>query len=327
MPAVVSIVISKNLEELEKEMAKEFPLFGPQIKIPEENVDSRGMVKIGGGSGFIVDKEGIIITNRHVVADSNAEYMVVTADDKKLKAEILARDPNNDVAILKIEPPAEGLTTVSLGDSGEIELGQTVMAIGNALGLFKNTVSSGIVSGLSRSIAAQADVNSFQELRGLIQTDAAINPGNSGGPLVDIFGNAIGINVAVVFGAENIGFAIPINAAKRALIDLKKYGRIRRPFLGIRYLTIDPNLKEKLKLPVDYGALIASEEHAIVPKSPADLAGLQEKDILLEINGEKITTDKPIQDFLENLAVNETIKLRILRNEKEIDIKMTLAER
>ncbi|MFA5084176.1 MAG: trypsin-like peptidase domain-containing protein, partial [Candidatus Paceibacterota bacterium] len=243
------------------------------------------------------------------------------------KAEILARDPNNDVAILKIEPPAEGLTTVSLGDSGEIELGQTVMAIGNALGLFKNTVSSGIVSGLSRSIAAQADVNSFQELRGLIQTDAAINPGNSGGPLVDIFGNAIGINVAVVFGAENIGFAIPINAAKRALIDLKKYGRIRRPFLGIRYLTIDPNLKEKLKLPVDYGALIASEEHAIVPKSPADLAGLQEKDILLEINGEKITTDKPIQDFLENLAVNETIKLRILRNEKEIDIKMTLAER
>ena len=327
MPAVVSIVISKNLEKLEKEIAKEFPLFGPEMKIPEENIDSRGMVKIGGGSGFIVDKKGIIITNRHVVTDTDAEYMVVTDDNKKLKAEILARDPINDVAILKIEPPADGLTTVTLGDSNEIELGQTVMAIGNALGIFKNTVSSGIVSGLSRSIAAQADSYSVQELRGLIQTDAAINPGNSGGPLVDIFGQAIGINVAVVFGAENIGFAIPVNAAKRALSDLKKYGRIRRPFLGIRYLTIDQNLKEKLKLSVDYGALIASEQHAVVPHSPADSAGLKEKDIILEINDEKITTDKTIQDFLENLSVSETIKLKVLRDGGELDIKMTLAER
>ena len=329
MPGVVSIVISKNLEKLEKEIAKEFPLFGPEIKISEENIDNRGMVKIGGGSGFIVDKEGIIITNRHVVADADAEYMVVTDDNKKLKAEILARDPINDVAILKIEVPDDGLTTVTLGDSSEIELGETVMAIGNALGIFKNTVSSGIVSGLSRSIAAQADPNpeSVQELRGLIQTDAAINLGNSGGPLVDIFGQAIGVNVAVVFGAENIGFAIPINAAKRALNDLNKYGRIRRPFLGIRYLTIDQNLKDKLKLPVDYGALIASEQHAIIPHSPAAKAGLKEKDIILEINNEKITTDKNIQDFLENLSVSETIKLKVLREGEKLDIKMTLAER
>lgn len=327
MPAVVSIVISKNLEKLEQELTKEFPLFNSKTDIPEENIDSRGMVKIGGGSGFIVDEKGIVITNRHVVADADAEYMVVTSDNKKLKAEILARDPLNDVAILQITDSGKKFPTVKLGDSNEIELGQTVMAIGNALGLFKNTVSSGIVSGLSRSIAAQADVNSIQELRGLIQTDAAINPGNSGGPLVDIFGQTIGINVAVVFDAENIGFAIPINAAKRALEDLKKYGRIRRPFLGIRYLSIDQNLKEKLKLSVDYGALIAHEEHAIIPNSPADLAGIKEKDILLEINGEKITTDKPIQDFLENMAVNETIKLKVLRDEKEIDIKMTLAEK
>jgi len=327
MPTVVSIVISKNLEKLEQELTKAFPLFNPKTDIPEENIDSRGMVKIGGGSGFIVDEKGIVITNRHVIADADAEYMVVTNDNKKFKAEILARDPLNDVAILQISDSGGKFPTVKLGDSNEIELGQTVMAIGTALGLFKNTVSSGIVSGLSRSIAAQADIASIQELRGLIQTDAAINPGNSGGPLVDIFGQTIGINVAVVFGAENIGFAIPINAAKRALDDLKKYGRIRRPFLGIRYLSIDQNLKEKLKLPVDYGALIASEEHAIVPKSPADLTGLKEKDIILEINGEKITTEKPIQDFLENLSISETIKLKILRNEKELDIKMTLAEK
>ena len=249
MPAVVSIVISKNLQELEKELAKELPRFGQEFHIPEESIDSRGMVKIGGGSGFIVDKEGIVITNRHVVADSEAEYTVITNDNKKFKAEILAQDLVNDVAILKIEAPAEKLTTVILGDSNNIELGQNVIAIGNALGIFKNTVSSGIISGLSRSISAQGDTNSVQELRGLIQTDAAINPGNSGGPLVDIFGQTIGINVAVVFGAENISFAIPINTAKKALHDLKKYGRIRRPFLGIRYLKIDQKLKKKIKKP------------------------------------------------------------------------------
>ena len=327
MPAVVSIVISKNLQELEKELAKELPRFGQEFHIPEESIDSRGMVKIGGGSGFIVDKEGIVITNRHVVADSEAEYTVITNDNKKFKAEILAQDLVNDVAILKIEAPAEKLTTVILGDSNNIELGQNVIAIGNALGVFKNTVSSGIISGLSRSISAQGDTNSVQELRGLIQTDAAINPGNSGGPLVDIFGQTIGINVAVVFGAENISFAIPINTAKKALHDLKKYGRIRRPFLGIRYLTIDQNLKEKLKLPVDYGALIASEQHAIAPNSPADLAGLKEKDILLEINGEKITDDKPMQDLLENLTVGEIIKLKILRDGNNLEVKMALAEK
>jgi len=327
MPAVVSIVISKNLEKLEKEMAKEFPFFGPKIKIPEENVDSRGMVKIGGGSGFIVDKKGVIVTNRHVVADTDAEYTVVTDDNRKMQAEVLARDPINDVAILKIDPQGKEFSTVNLGNSDEIDLGQTVMAIGNALGIFKNTVSSGIVSGLSRSISAQPDPHSVQELRGLIQTDAAINPGNSGGPLMNIFGQAIGINVAMVFGAENISFAIPINAVKRDLNDLKKFGRIRKPFLGIRYLTIDASLEKKMKLPVDYGALIASEQHAIVPKSPADVAGLKEKDIILEINGERITVEKPIQDFLEKLSVNEAIALKVLRNGKNIDIKIVLAER
>lgn len=327
MPAVVSIVISKNLEEIEKELAQEFPLYGPPIKIPEESVDSRGMVKIGGGSGFIVDKAGLILTNKHVIADPGAEYTVVTDNNAKFSAEILARDAFNDIAILKIKPPVEGLTNVDFGDSSKVELGQTVVAIGNALGLFKNTVSSGIISGLSRAISAQTDPFSIKELRGLIQTDAAINPGNSGGPLVNIFGEAIGVNVAVVFGAENIGFAIPINPAKRILHDLKKYGRIRRPFLGIRYLIVEPHLKEKFRLPVDYGALIVNDQYAIVPQSPAAVAGLREKDILLEINGEKITTEKPLQDFLENLSVGETIGLKIWRQNKPLDIKIVLAEK
>lgn len=332
MPAVVSIAISKSLEALEKELPRElwpFPFFEPpHVEIPEELIDPRGMVKVGAGSGFIVDEKGIIITNKHVIFDPNAEYTIVTDDERKFKAEVLARDPIDDVAILKIN--AKNLPTIPLGDSAKLDLGETVLAIGNALGLFKNTVSSGIISGLSRSIRAAVGPRlPIQELRGLIQTDAAINPGNSGGPLVNMDGEAIGINAAVVFGAQNLGFAIPINAAKRDLEDLKMYGHIRRPLLGLRYVIIDENLKEKMKLPVSYGALIIGAPHApaIIPKSPAEKAGLKEKDIILECNGEKITAQKTIQDFLEVMGVGDVLKLKVLRGIKEFEIIVTLAER
>src|SRR3990167_2298669 len=265
MPSVVSIVISKSLEAIEKEIPPEllplFPSGDPHLQIPEEMIDARGMVKIGGGSGFIVDANGIIVTNKHVISDGEAEYAVITNDDKKYKAQILARDPIDDVAIIKINPPANKLPIVKLGDSSKVELGETVLAIGNALGLFKNTVSAGIISGLSRSIQAAVDPIHMQELRGLIQTEAAINPGNSGGPLVNLDGEGIGINTAIVFGAQNLGFTIPINAAQRDLADLKKFGRIRRPLIGLRYLTITEDMKEKMKLPVGYGALVLTQGH------------------------------------------------------------------
>lgn len=330
MPAVVSIVIAKSLEDIEKELPPEmlFPFGQQPLQIPEESIDAHGMVKIGGGSGFIVDPSGIILTNRHVVVDPHAEYTIILDDGRKFKGEILARDPIDDVAILKIN--AKGLPTVSLGDSTKMDLGETVIAIGNALGLFKNTVSVGIVSGLSRSIRAATDPMHMQELRGLIQTDAAINPGNSGGPLVNEKGRAIAINTAIVFGAQNLGFAIPINAAKRDLADLKQYGRIRRPLLGLRYITISEDLKEKMKLPVDYGALVLKQgphAPAIIQNSPAHKAGLHEKDIVLECNGEKITAEKTIQDFLENMNVGDTMKIRVLRSGKELDLKVVLAER
>ena len=222
MPAVISIVISKSLEEIEKELPAELmPLmpFGmPDLKIPEDKIDARGMVQIGGGSGFIVYPNGIVLTNKHVVSDTNAEYTVITSEGKKYKAEIAARDPVDDVAILKIN--AENLPTAKLGESTGLELGEEVLAIGNTLGLFNNTVSKGIISGLSRSIAAKPDPKEpIQELRGLIQTDAAINPGNSGGPLVNLNGEVIGINAAIVFGAQNVGFAIPLNYSKKDLSD------------------------------------------------------------------------------------------------------------
>lgn len=334
MPAVVSVVISKHLEEVEKELASEHLPFLPfegekKLDIPEENIDSRGMVRVGGGSGFVVREDGLILTNKHVISATDVEYTVVTNDEKKHKAEIIARDPINDVAILKIE--ATNLPTIELGKSSELELGQTVIAFGNALGLFKNTVSSGIISGLSRYISAKADPEApMQELRGLIQTDAAINPGNSGGPLVDINGRVIGINAAIVFGAQNIGFAIPIDAAKRDLSDLKKYGRIKRPLLGLRYLILNEGLQRKLNLPVSFGALVIKEsprDHGIVPDSPAHKAGLKEGDIILECNNEKIDHKKTPQDFLENLNVGDEICLKVLRQGKEFIAKAQLTER
>ncbi|MBI4991784.1 MAG: trypsin-like peptidase domain-containing protein [Candidatus Harrisonbacteria bacterium] len=333
LPAVVSIVISKSLEDIEKEIPAElFPLFPfgvPHLQIPEDKIDRRGMVEIGGGSGFIVNPNGTILTNKHVISDPKSEYTVVTNDGKKYAAEILARDPVDDVAILKIN--VKNLPVIELGDSANLDLGEEVIAIGNTLGLFKNTVSKGIISGLSRSIAAKTEINEpITELRGLIQTDTAINPGNSGGPLLNMNGRVIGINTAIVFGAQNVGFAIPINAAKRDLEDLKKYGRVRRPLLGLRYLTIDEKLQEKMGLPVNYGAVVAGQaphHEAVIPGTPAAKAGVKPKDIILECNDEKINRDKTIQDFLEKLSVGDILKMKILRGKKQLEIKVLLAER
>ncbi|HUC31537.1 MAG TPA: trypsin-like peptidase domain-containing protein, partial [Candidatus Paceibacterota bacterium] len=206
MPSVVSIAIAEKFEDLQKQFPKGF-----NPTIPDGTVDDRGMVQTGGGSGFIVAENGLILTNKHVVSEKKAEYTVILSDGRTFPATILSRDPINDVAILKIA--AEGLPCVRLGDATKLQLGQSLIAIGNALGIFRNTVSVGIVSGLSRSITAQADPDApAQEMRGLIQTDAAINPGNSGGPIVDSDGFVVGVNAAIVSGAQNIGFAIPVNA-------------------------------------------------------------------------------------------------------------------
>lgn len=306
MPAVISISASKGGKEK----------------------DSGGF--ISGGSGFIVRENGIILTNRHVIADPQAEYEVTLGSGKKFKAELLARDPVQDIAILKIEAGKEKFPIVPLGDSRNIKLGQRVLALGNVLGLFKNTVSAGIISGLSRSITAQIDKGSEpSEIRGLIQTDAAINPGNSGGPLVNLSGKAIGINIATIAELENVGFALPIEIVERDLGELKKHGRICRPLLGVRYLTVDERISEKLNLPVSYGTLIIKDhlDKAVVKGSPADKARLKEGDIILEWNGEKITSDKNIQDYLSRSEVGDKVEIKILRDKDEIKKNITLAER
>jgi S1-C subfamily serine protease len=336
MPAVVSITIAKHLKDLEAEMPKEMypsipgtPAAAEKYKIPDEMVDAHGMVQVGGGSGFVVDSNGLILTNKHVVSEPDAEYTVILSDGRTFLATILTRDPINDVAILKID--AKDLPWLRLGDASRLQLGQSLIAIGNALGIFRNTVSIGIVSGLSRSISAQADPNAPpQEMRGLIQTDAAINPGNSGGPIVDRNGLVVGVNAAIVSGAQSIGFAIPVSAAKRDLDDLHRYGRIRRPLLGVRYVMVDNDLKTKMKLPVDYGAFVIRESQhdaAVVPGSPAEKAGIKEMDIILELNGSKLDCDHPIQDFLENLNVGDEVHLLVLRKGKQFPVKMALTER
>jgi serine protease Do len=340
MPAVVSIVISKRLEDLEREMPAGHYPFVPghpdekrerakKIKILSAMANDHHMVEVGGGSGCIVDPNGLILTNKHVIDDVGAEYTVILNDDRRFAANILTRDPVNDIAILKID--AQKLPFLKLGDTRSMELGQGVIAIGNALGMFKNTVSLGIISGLSRAIAAQTDPSApEQEMRGLIQTDAAINPGNSGGPLVDGKGRVIGVNVAIISGAQSIGFAIPVNTAKRDIDDLKKYGRIRRPLLGLRYIMIDETLQKKMNLPVAYGALVVRESErdaAVIPESPAARAGIREKDIILAMNGRELDANHPIQDLLEDLDVGTLVTFAVLRNGKKFMTQATLTER
>lgn len=336
IPAVVSIVVGKDYEALLRERPHELMVpHGDHLDLPppEEELPHTqgGKVKIGGGSGFIVDPTGLILTNKHVVMDETAEYLITTPAEETYGARVLARDPMNDVAILKIEGGGD-LPTLPLGDSDTTKLGQTVIAVGTALGEFQNTVSSGIVSGLSRYITAMTDLEGHsQRMRGLIQTDAAINPGNSGGPLVNLRGEAIGINAAVVFGAQNIGFTIPINKAKRDLQELKKYGRIRRPFLGVRYILLNPLLKKRFRLPVENGALVLREgipaQPAVLPNSPAHHAGIQEADIILELNQTRIDEKTGIEDILENIPLGKEVAVKILRNGEEKTLTVVTQER
>ena len=339
--SVVSIIISKDLPKIRKFYVQPFDEFMNPFGQPIPQYRQEGMqkVKIGGGSGFFVDPCGIILTNRHVIIAPDVDYTVITSDEKEYKAEVLARDPVNDIAIIKLkDTKGKKYPILELGDSAGLDLGEDVVAIGNALGTFQNTVSTGIVSGLSRFITA-ADGMSGQmaHLRGLIQTDAAINPGNSGGPLLNSEGKVIGINTAVVLGAQNIGFAIPVNNAKKDLDDVKKHGRLIQPFLGVRYIIINKLVQQafaqkfRIKLPVDYGALIIGEpgpgSQAIVPNSPAQKAGITEHDIVLQYNKTKVDEKHPLQELIYKSKVGDIVELKLLRGDKVGTVQIKLEER
>lgn len=321
-PAVVSIIVTKDLPTIEEYYDSFWGMFFQRYGDETEEQE------IGGGTGFIV-ADGLILTNKHVVADEEAGYTVLTNDGEKIKAEVVARDPVQDIAILKIDKT--GLPTIQLGNSDEVKAGQTVIAIGNSLGEFSNTVSVGVISGLRRSITAINDYGESEELSEVIQTDAAINQGNSGGPLINLKGEAIAINVAMAQWAENVGFALPINIVKRDVDQVVREGKISYPFLGVRYILITPEIQEENSLSVDYGALIVRGEKAgelaIVPGGPADKADLEENDIILEINGERIDSDNPLADVVQEYNIGDRINLKILHKGEEKEVQVELEER
>lgn len=333
-PAVVSIIISKDVPIIENcpynpfsDLPPEFQdLFGQQFEFSQPCERGTRKEKVGGGSGFIITADGLIVTNKHVVLDEKASYTVFTNDGKRYEADVLARDPAKDLAVIKIK--AQNLPILKMGDSNSLKLGQTVIAIGNALGEFRNTVSVGAVSGLSRGITASGG-GLTERIEGLIQTDAAINPGNSGGPLLNLKGEVIGVNTAVVSGAQNIGFAIPVNQIKKAVDSVKKSGKIVSPYIGVRYLAVTPDLAEKEGLKTEAGVLLRGSEDgpAILPGSPAEKAGLKAEDIILEVNGEKITLENSLSFLIQKYSVHDTVSLKILRAGRELMLKATLEER
>lgn len=334
-PAVVSIIISKDLPIIEQcpynpfsGLPPEFQQFFGDQQFQFYAPCKKGIKRqeIGGGSGFIISPDGLIVTNKHVVTDESADYTVLTNDGKKYGAKVLAVDPVRDFAAVKIS--VTGLPTLKFGNSDVLKLAQSVIAIGNALGEFRNTVSVGVISGLSRSITASGG-GLVENIEGVIQTDAAINPGNSGGPLLNLRGEVIGINVAMVSGAQNIGFAVPINQVKRAIESVKATGEIQTSYLGVRYLLITQELAQKENLKFDYGVLVRETEDgpAVVQSSPAQKAGIMAYDIILEVNGEKITPENTLSSMINKYGIGEKITLKILRRDREINIQATLEKR
>ncbi|MCX6784603.1 MAG: trypsin-like peptidase domain-containing protein [Candidatus Komeilibacteria bacterium] len=337
-PAVVSILISKEVPVVDNSQLFNqffnfnFDQFGwPQLQpIQPQAPQSQKKEKqqIGGGSGFIVAPDGLIVTNKHVVLDDSAEYTVLLANGKKYPAKIVGRDPVNDLAVLKIE--AINLPTLELGDSSQVQIGQTVIAIGYTLAQYSNTVTKGVISGVGREVVAGDRAGQSEKLQGVIQTDAAINPGNSGGPLLDLGGRVIGINTAINQGGQLIGFAIPVNTVKSAIESAKKNGKIIRAYVGVRYVMLNEEIVKKNQLPIKDGALVLRGEQpgdlAVVPGSPADKAGLVENDIILAINGQKIDSDHPLVNEINKYQVGQTITLKVWHKGETKEVELTLEE-
>lgn len=275
------------------------------------------------GSGFVVSVDGLVVTNKHVVSDTSAKYQVLTSSDKTYNVERIYRDPLNDISILKINPsknPGEELKPVEFGDSSNLKVGQFVIAIGTALGQFRNTVTTGVISGLGRGISAGNPYEGFAEkLDNVIQTDAAINPGNSGGPLLNSSSQVIGVNTAVASSGQNIGFALPVNAIKASLDNFNKGGAFNRPYLGVSYRTLERDVAILNDLPA--GAYVDS----VVSNSPAEKAGIKKGDIITHYNDKRLEKDKfELSLLISQNKVGDSVNLKVWRDGKTIDVKATL---
>ena len=280
---------------------------------------------VSAGTGMIITSDGYILTNKHVVDGARSITIITDDNDTYENVKLVGTDPTNDVAILKVN--AKDLPTVILGDSKTIIIGQQVIAIGNALGQYQNTITSGIISGLGRSLTAySSDYSMSEELSDMIQTDAAINAGNSGGPLVNAAGEVIGINTAVSSEGSNLGFAIPISSVKGLIKPVIEEGRVTRSYAGIRYFNITPDIAIEYDLPVTSGAYLFtdSSESAVIEGSPAADAGLETGDIITKVNGISIGRSGSFSSLLGEYAPGDTVQLEILRDGETKNLKLTL---
>lgn len=283
----------------------------------------------GAGTGIILTADGLILTNKHVVPAGTSTVTVVDSTGKRYTdGQVVSRDSVSDIAFIRIK--ASGLPTAQLGDSSNVKVGQKVVAIGNALGQFQNSVTEGIISGVSREIVAGDETGSSSEvLQNIFQTDAAINAGNSGGPLVNLAGQVIGINTAVASqDAQNIGFAIPINDIKNGISSMKSQGRIVRPYLGVRFVTLTKDIATSNNLNVNSGAWLQGDSsgRAAVVGSPAEKAGLKQGDIITKVAGTTIDATHSLQTLVSNYKVGDKIELSVVRDGKTIKLGVTLEE-
>lgn len=314
-PSVVSVNVTST-------GVQDNPFFGPQ-----------GFEQQSAGTGFIVSESGYVVTNRHVIPETTSDVSLVLSDGTELTdVEVVGRTNESDpldIAFLKInDAKGKDLKAVRLGNSADMEVGGMVVAIGNALGQFQNTVTSGIVSGYGRSVDATGESGNLETLQNLFQTDAAINQGNSGGPLVNASGEVIGVNTAVAGNAENIGFAIPINDVKGIIETVLEKGELLRPYLGVRYTMLTDDLAYQYNLETTRGAYIVpttgSQSPSVVEDSPAAKAGLQEKDIITKINDTELNEDNSLISVLGQYSVGDTITLTLVRDGQEQTVDVSL---
>lgn len=312
-PSVVTIGIKQTRRVGDVFEFNPFDSFSPFERRPGKSQEIEQDI----GSGFIVGSDGLIVTNKHVVSASGAQYRVITKDDKTYEVTRIYRDPQNDMAILKIN--ATGLSVVEMGDSSKIKVGQLAIAIGTALGEFRNTVTTGVISGVGRGITAGGFFDDGGEkLDNVIQTDAAINPGNSGGPLLNSSGQVVGVNVAVSAQGQNIGFALPINTVKDAIANFNQTGQFDRPFLGVSYRMITRQIAILNEIPE--GAFIMEA----VTDTPAAKAGVQAEDIITKMDGEKLTESNDLIKVIGKKKVGDKIDLTVWREGKESTLTVTL---
>lgn len=313
-PSVVTVGITKTRTSPSVIELNPFDPFGSFQRRP----GSQQKLEQDIGSGFVIGSDGLIVTNKHVVADTEAKYRIITKDDTSYDVVKIYRDQVNDLAIIKVA--ATNLKPVELGDSGKIKVGQLAIAIGTALGEFRNTVTTGVISGIGRGITAGSPFEgSVERLDNVIQTSAAINPGNSGGPLLNSSGQVVGVNTAVAGDGQNIGFAIPINVVKDALANFNQSGQFNRPFLGIRYKTVAKDLAVLNDIPE--GAYVVE----VVAASPADTAGIKQGDIIIKFDDLRLSgANAELSKIIAKKKVGDSITLMVWKDGKERTVKLTL---